>query len=161
MSNNDGDPSAKMMYPRFILRALPRSLGLILVLAGGLWGTCTILSTIGEESKAMVVISIFLAVCLAVVFLMGVLLLLMPLEKIRVSRAGIQLCLGHLVLRNIPKERIRSVNGSPREVRVSHTDRQIYLLRCNCYGSFPLYMEWSAPLEEALRRELPDINLFC
>ena len=150
--------------PRFVTKRLPRSLGWVLVLVCGVVTYFMALSAIGEPSVIMIILSILLTLCFGAATLVGILSLMASQEKLRISREGIQVCLGKLVLWRIPGDRIRSVVAGTREIRLGLSDRQVVLLQVYRNGGIgggkhPFWMEWSPEAEDALRRMLPGINL--
>ena len=115
-----------------------------------------------EEHWSMVAITFLLVVGFFVMFLTGIAYLLTPFEKVWLSQEEVQLRLGSLVLRRIPKSCIRSVTPVNREVRIRRRECDLYRLKINCLGSWPasrsLWLDWSLATVDALKETLQDVT---
>ena len=162
MNHNQIETARWESLPRIRYRGQPVGLGIPLAFAGG--GLCVnmILAYTPEEHWILQVCTIAMAIGFGFMCLLGVNYLLMPLEKLWLSREEVQLRLGPLVLRRIRAADIRSLGGTSKEVTIKKRDCTLNRILIYCNGKWPknrtLWLDWSLDAEDTLREYLPDAN---
>jgi len=148
--------------PRVRLLGQPVGAGLPMVFGGGVMTYYMVLALNPREPWLLQLLTLLMIVGFWTLFLMGVAFLLTPFERVWVSRAGLELRLGKLVLRRIPAESIRSVSASTREIRLRKGDCDLYRVLVNCNGRWPhsrtMWIDWTIATEQTLRRHLTRTN---
>ncbi|MGN1015861.1 MAG: hypothetical protein ACI4PL_02585 [Faecousia sp.] len=151
-----------IIRPRVRLLGQPLGLGLPLALAGGFLGFNMMLALLAETQWVMWLVTLVMAAAFLAMFALGISYLLSPFERLRISPEGVELVLWGLTLRRIPKDTIRSVTATTREIIVRRKDCDLYRLKINPNGSWPqnrsLWLDWSVATEEALKSCLPNVN---
>ena len=151
-----------IVRPRVRLLGQPLGMGLTLTAAGGFLSFNMVLAINFGEHWSMVAITILLVLGFFAMFLMGIAYLLAPFEKVWISSEEVQLRLGSLVLRRIPRASIRSITPVNREVRIRRRECDLYRLKINCLGSWPagrsLWLDWSLATADALKETLQDVT---
>ena len=151
-----------VIRPRVRLLGQPIGLGLPLTLAGGFLCFNMVVALLAEENAVMWGITLVMAAGFFAMFALGMSFLLSPFEQLRISPEGVELALWGLVLRRIPKEAIRSVTATTREILIRRKDCDLFRLRIHCTGTWPqnrsLWLDWSVATEEALKSCLPNVN---
>ena len=151
-----------IIRPRVRLLGQPLGLGLPLTLAGGFLGFNMVLVLFSERNAVMWGITLVMAAAFLAMFALGMSYLLSPFEQLRISPEGVELVLWGMTLRRIPRDTIRSVTATTREIMIRRKDCDLYRLKINLNGSWPksrcLWMDWSVATEEALKSCLPNVN---
>ena len=151
-----------ILRPRVRHLGQPLGLGLPLALAGGFLGFNMVLVLFSERNAVMWGITLVMAAAFLAMFVLGMSFLLSPFERLRISPEGVELVLFGLVLRRIPRDTIRSVTATTREIMIRRKDCDLYRLRIHYTGSWPqnrsLWLDWSVATEEALKSCLPNVN---
>ena len=125
MSNNC------IIAPRFVTRKWSGGLGWVLAL---FFGALTILmfwSLPGEPKAWLAAITALVGIICLCITLMGIRLVLSPLDKIIFSADGVEIRLFGIRMGRIPHSRLRSVIGAIREYSSGLRDYQIYTLKLN------------------------------
>ena len=128
---NNHTNSKFMVCPRFVTQRWPMGFGWIFLIVGGLLLALMIWSIPGETDMIMLAVTCLVAVLCAAGTLAGLRMLLMPLDRVRLSGKDLRLTLFGITLKRIPADDIHSVVGMIRDVRLGMKDRRIYTLHVN------------------------------
>lgn len=142
---------------RVRLLGQPIGLGVPLAGMGGFLTLNMILATKPSEGWLLTLCTVLMALGFGAAFLIGVGFLLTPFEKVLVCPQEVRLCLGKLVLRRIPRENIRSVTGTTREIILRGRDCDLYRLKINLHKGRSLWLDWSTGTETVLKEQLTNV----
>ncbi len=118
----------ELCAPRFVTRRWPMGFGWIFFLVGALLTFVMVWSIPGEDNIILLVITYISALVCACATILGLRFLVMPLDRVWAGPEGVRLTLFGITLRRIPANRVRSVVGRIREIRLGLEDKQIYNL---------------------------------
>ena len=151
-----------MTVPRFMTSKWTGAMGWVIALFCGALTALMIWSLPGEEKFHMVIITILAAIVFGLLTLLGLRLIVSPLDRVRFSEKGVQiLLLGFIPVQRVPRERIRSVIGAIREYAHGLKEYQIYTLKINYETAKgkdrTVIIERTARADEAVNTYLPGV----
>lgn len=151
-----------LTVPRFMTRKWTGGLGWILALFFGVLAYVMFWSLPGEEKLHMIIITTLSGILSSAITLLGIPLILSPLDKVRFSERGVEiLFLGLIPEQRVPRERVRSVIGEIREYASGFKEYQIYTLKINYENrkkkDRTVVIERTALADEAIGTYLNDV----
>ncbi len=148
--------------PRVRLVGQPLSLGLIMILAGGI--LCLVMADAFDirEHWALSLATVIMGAGSFWLLLAGLRSFFATFQQVRISPDALVVTLFGIPLRRIPAEKIYSITASTRAILLRSKERELHRLTVNISGTGaqaePFWLDWSLDTEEALKEKLPHVN---